>query len=58
MKSIHLICAKCGSDEVVFKITKPTEEDCGVYTKCLNCGELDSVEHHNERQEERNVKEN
>ena len=51
---VHIICAKCGSDDVKFKIDIPESKEereecgCGVYISCCNCAELTSVEEWNE----------
>jgi len=53
MKSIYLICAKCGSDHMRFRIEHLNlvdDESCGVDIICEECGELTSVEAHNEQQ--------
>ncbi len=49
-KKVHIICAKCGSDDIAFKIEPPNENDenCGVYITCQDCGELTGVEEWNE----------
>jgi len=57
MKPVHVICGKCGSDEVVIKfdikgLTKTDIEDCGypIYFSCPNCGEITCYLEFNERQ--------
>lgn len=49
---VHLICGKCGSLDIMFRIDKPDEESCGVVIVCKNCSELTSVECINEWKEE------
>ena len=53
MRSAHIICGKCGSTEVHFRIqepcTLPEMEDCGVALICSNCGELTGIEELNEQ---------
>ena len=51
MKRVYIICAKCGSDRMIFEIDDPNDEACGVYITCLDCGELTSVEAWNESKE-------
>lgn len=53
MKSVYIICAKCGSDDVKFKIHEPNDHNirAGVYLFCTECGELTSVEEINEQLE-------
>lgn len=48
MKKVHIICQKCGSNEMEFKFDKPSKEDSGVSISCLCCGELTGVEEWNE----------
>lgn len=43
-KKVHIICAKCGSDEMTFRISERTDHDCGVSLSCKCCGELTAVE--------------
>jgi ribosomal protein L37E len=54
MKSVHIICAKCGSTDMKFKIERKLGEYCGVDLICNDCGERTSVEEINERLEEEN----
>ena len=43
-KQIHLICGKCGSDEIAVNIEPETEDDKGVSFSCKNCIELTGIE--------------
>jgi len=52
MKSVHIICAKCGSTDVKFAIERTLGEYCGVDLCCGDCGERTSVEEINEQLEE------
>jgi protein-arginine kinase activator protein McsA len=46
---LHIICAKCGSDDIHFQIIdRDVDELSGVYIICENCSELTSVEEWNE----------
>lgn len=52
-KPLYIICAKCGSNKVTFKLdtpVKPEGEDWqrGVSISCFDCGELTSPEEYNE----------
>ena len=52
-RKAHIICAKCGSDEMHFEIDQdPTdvnnEDGCGVFLVCENCAELTGIEEWNE----------
>lgn len=53
MKSVHMICAKCGSDDMHFDIGDREFDGesyhSGVYIICKNCAESTSVEEHNEK---------
>jgi len=44
MKSLHIICAKCGSARVRVVLNEPTEDDSGVSFSCRDCGELTGAE--------------
>lgn len=52
MKNFYLICAKCGSDELIFK-RYPTRDGDGemedMFVSCSDCAALTCVEEHNER---------
>lgn len=56
MRSAHIICGKCGSTNVYFRIEDPCTisemEHCGVDLVCDNCGELTGIEELNEQLEE------
>lgn len=48
---VHIICAKCGSDDIHFRIEKPTypeDGEIGVSIICEDCGELTGVDEWNE----------
>lgn len=52
---VHMICAKCGSDEMYFDIEKrenhvyyDPDDGVGVFIVCTNCSELTGVEEWNE----------
>lgn len=48
---VYMICAKCGSDEMHFKIEKPEypeDGEIGVCIICENCAELTGVDEWNE----------
>jgi hypothetical protein len=52
MKSFHLICAKCGSMDIIFQYEKDKNDlnnpDTNyAYTRCNNCIEVTDVEQHN-----------
>lgn len=53
---VHLICGKCGSLDIEFRIGEPCTdedaEDCGVNTHCKKCATLTSVESINEWKED------
>jgi protein-arginine kinase activator protein McsA len=44
----HIICAKCGSDEMHFRIEKQTHDDIGTCLICENCAELTGLDEWNE----------
>jgi uncharacterized Zn finger protein len=53
VKSLYIICAKCGSDEIRFNLDKPVKPegedwDRGVSIRCQDCGELTSPEEYND----------
>lgn len=45
---VHMICAKCGSDEMHFAFSKPEYGDTGVAIICENCAELTGTDEWNE----------
>ena len=53
-RKAYIICQKCGSDEMYFKIDENPIQwegepyNCGVDLCCTNCGELTSIEEWNE----------
>lgn len=49
MKSFHLICAKCGSMDILFheSIDKNDPDNNFIYTLCNNCNELTDIIQHN-----------
>lgn len=44
----HIICAKCGSDEMYFEIGKQTGDFIEAYLCCRNCAELTGLDEWNE----------
>jgi len=40
MKSLHIICAKCGSEEIETLIRTPNTETCGVCFVCRDCSTM------------------
>ena len=44
-KKVHIICGKCGSDEVNFVIDQPCPDDPQnfVSIRCSNCNELTGI---------------
>ncbi len=51
-KKVHIICAKCGSDDVKFEFSKTIEvyegEESNTSIVCNDCGELTGCEEWNE----------
>lgn len=47
-KKAHIICAKCGSDDMHFEMIKEPYECPTVYLSCGNCSELTSTDEWNE----------
>jgi len=56
MKSLHIICAKCGSTDIkiIIEFAEGYQEDSGVCFCCKDCGELTSAEELQERLLEEN----
>lgn len=53
MKSVYIICAKCGSDDMLFinqELEPEEKEDCGsgICITCNECGTMTSIEEYNE----------
>jgi len=53
MKSLHIICAKCGSAELIVRIERDLYS-AGVDFVCQNCGENTSAEEIQEQLREEN----
>lgn len=42
-KKVHIICAKCGNEDMGFILDDPFDNS-GVYLSCGNCREMTSIE--------------